>query len=179
MSSMGLTKSFLLRTAFMRSFTTVSLMRKPPKTVDLLVISQQKEVRMRRRFQRFMYGRYGGDELSRFLSVISLVFLIASLFFKGIGQSLTFLLAIATIIFSYYRIFSRKIGDRRKENAKYQIRKQKIGTWLSLRRDILRQRKEFRFFQCPSCKSVLRVPKGKGKIRILCKKCGTAFEKKT
>ena len=35
------------------------------------------------------------------------------------------------------------------------------------------------FFRCPSCKEVVRVPRGKGKIRITCPRCGYAFEKKT
>ena len=30
-----------------------------------------------------------------------------------------------------------------------------------------------------SCREVVRVPRGKGKIRITCPRCGYAFEKKT
>lgn len=134
---------------------------------------------MRHRFQRFMYGRYGGDEFSRFLSAFSLIILIPSLFVKGVAHSVLLGLAIATIIFSYYRVFSKKTVDRRNENAKFLKQKRKITAWFKLRCDMWRQRKEFCFFKCPSCKSILRVPRGSGKIRIMCKKCGNAFEKKT
>lgn len=134
---------------------------------------------MRRRFSKFMYGRYGADNLSRFLSVVSLIILLASMFCRGIAQSVLFALALAIIIYSYVRVFSKNLSARRSENYKYLQRKQKITSWFSMRRDMWKQRKEFKFFKCPSCKAVLRVPKGKGKIRIVCKKCGTAFEKKT
>ena len=35
------------------------------------------------------------------------------------------------------------------------------------------------FPKCPACKTRVRVPKGKGKIRITCPYCGNKFEKKT
>ena len=37
------------------------------------------------------------------------------------------------------------------------------------------QRKDYKFFSCPSCHTNLRVPRGKGKIKIVCRKCGTSF----
>ena len=32
------------------------------------------------------------------------------------------------------------------------------------------------YFSCPNCRTVLRVPKGKGRIQITCAKCGTRFQ---
>ncbi len=46
-------------------------------------------------------------------------------------------------------------------------------------KDRFRQRKDYKFFRCPSCHTMLRVPKGKGKVRVVCRKCGTSFIKKT
>lgn len=134
---------------------------------------------MRRRFAKFMYGRYGADNLSRFINVLSLIILLASMFFRGIAQSVLFAIALAVIIYSYVRFFSKNISARRAENTKYLQRKNKITSWFNLRRDMWKQRKEYKFFKCPSCKAVLRVPRNKGSIRIVCKKCGTGFEKKT
>jgi len=34
----------------------------------------------------------------------------------------------------------------------------------------------FKIFQCKKCKTKLRVPSGKGKIRVTCKKCSNKFE---
>lgn len=37
---------------------------------------------------------------------------------------------------------------------------------------------EYRYLKCPECGKRLRVPKGKGRIRITCAACGSRFEKK-
>ncbi len=37
----------------------------------------------------------------------------------------------------------------------------------------------YKIFRCPDCKQKLRVPRGKGKINIICKNCGTEFVKRT
>ena len=126
-----------------------------------------------------MAGRYGADEFSRFLSVAALIVLLISMVAGGIAQMLLFLAALAALVFSYVRMFSKNFKRRRSENTKYLAVRRKIADRLLLRRDMWRQRKEYKFFNCPSCGATLRVPKGKGKIRIVCRKCGTAFEKKT
>ena len=40
------------------------------------------------------------------------------------------------------------------------------------------QHKDFRFFKCPGCGTMLRVPRGKGKIHIKCR-CGYTLYRKT
>lgn len=134
---------------------------------------------MRQRFAKFMYGRYGADEFSRFLSVGSLAPILISAFLPGIARTLLILLTLFMMVFAYVRMFSKNFEKRRAENATYLRQKQRFTGWFSLRREMWQQRREFRFFKCPSCRAVMRVPKGKGKIRIVCKKCGTAFAKKS
>lgn len=134
---------------------------------------------MRQRFAKFMYGRYGLDEFSRFLSIASLVPILMSTFLPGIARVALILLTLFMMVFAYVRIFSKNFEKRRTENAAYLRQKQKFSGHFSLRREMWQQRREFRFFKCPSCRAVMRVPKGKGKIRIVCKKCGTAFAKKS
>ena len=138
---------------------------------------------MKQKFAKFMYGRYGMDELSKFLSYAALIILILSMLLEQLigssAKSVLFIIVLALIVYSYFRIFSKNFEKRRAENMKYLTFKRLIADRLKLRGDMWGQRKEFKFFKCPSCKAVLRVPKGKGKVRIVCKKCGTAFEKKT
>ncbi|MGI5984403.1 MAG: hypothetical protein GXY01_07675 [Clostridiales bacterium] len=134
---------------------------------------------MKQKFARFMFGRYGMDELSKFLTYVTFILLAVSLFLGASAKTAVFTLAVLTMALSYFRIFSKNIEKRRTENAKYLSRKHRITEWFGLRRDMWKQRREYRFFKCPSCRAMLRVPKGKGKIRVVCKKCGTAFEKKT
>lgn len=134
---------------------------------------------MRQKLQKFMYGRNGTDELARFTSILSVVMLLISMFLSGLLKSLLFILALALLVFTYYRVFSKNLAARRKENNQFVNLKFRRKEKLRLRKEMWSQRKEYKFFKCPSCKAVLRVPRGKGKIRIVCKKCGTAFEKKT
>ena len=74
---------------------------------------------------------------------------------------------------------SSDLYKRREENAKYLQRRTRFLSRFRGVKERWSQRKDYCFFKCPSCKSRLRVPRGKGKIRIVCRKCGTAFEKKT
>ncbi len=134
---------------------------------------------MKQKFLKFMYGRYGIDELSKALTYVALALLIISIFLAQSARSLLLLLVLLCLAYSYYRTFSKKLEKRREENAKYLTLKAKFFDWWKLRRDMWKQRRDYKFFKCPSCKAVLRVPKGKGKIRIVCKKCGAAFEKKS
>lgn len=135
---------------------------------------------MKGNFAKFMCGRRGMDEFSRFLYGLTMLFLILSLCIPNVmGRFVFLLLAIVAMVLTFWRCLSKNLNKRWKENERYMKKTQKLRDWAHLRRDMWRQRKEYKFFKCPSCKAVLRVPKGKGKVRIVCRKCGTAFEKKT
>ena len=43
----------------------------------------------------------------------------------------------------------------------------------------IKQLKEYHIYKCPNCKQKLRVPRGRGRIAIRCRKCGTEFIKKS
>lgn len=134
---------------------------------------------MMQKLSRFMYGRNGADNFSKFLNILALIFLVLSMCWGSTAKSIFFVMALATMIYAYFRVFSKNTAARRRENSKYLAQKDSVKSWINLRRDMWKQRKEYKFFRCPSCGATLRVPKGKGKIRIVCKKCGTGFEKKT
>ncbi len=130
---------------------------------------------MRNFFQRLMYGRYGGDQLNMFLLVLYLVFyLLAAL------TSLQVLSIIGTVslLVALIRMLSRQIDRRRAENAKFLKLIAPLNKWFKLRRTMHRD-KDHAYFKCPNCKQTLRVPKGKGKITITCRNCGTSFQEKS
>lgn len=130
---------------------------------------------MRAWFQRFMSGRYGYDQFGRFLSIAALVFLILGLFLWGIF----YFIGLALIIYSYFRMFSRNIQKRYAENQWYLNRTAGIRSWSGHVRARFAQRKNYRYFHCPSCKQAIRVPKGRGRISITCPKCQTQFIRKS
>lgn len=131
---------------------------------------------MRDRFYRFMAGRYGMDQLSRFLSYAALALIVINFIVKN---SILWYAAVILIVIQYYRTFSRQIEKRRRENAWYLRKTYAITNGFKNWRERQRQRKDYVFFRCSACKSMLRVPRGKGKIRVTCRKCGNVFERRT
>ena len=134
---------------------------------------------MKQRLQQFMYGRNGNDSLNAFLLAAALVLCgISMIFRKSVGPFLSWLV-IALLAWSYFRMFSKKLYKRRAENEKFLRAKYAAESKLRLQKEKWNQRKDYRFFACPSCKSTMRVPKNRGKIVIVCRKCGTSFTRKT
>ena len=131
---------------------------------------------MKEKFIRFMAGRYGADQLSRFLSFAALALIVLNLFFRS---SVLWILGLAVLVLTYVRMFSKNFEKRRKENERYLQLKYKLTSGFRNWNDRRKQSRDYVFFRCPSCHAMLRVPRGKGKIRVTCRKCGNAFEKKT
>lgn len=135
---------------------------------------------MRERFARFMAGRYGTDQLNKFLSIMSLVFMIAAVIFNRTKLSqLVWIIAVVLLVVVYVRMFSRNIYKRSDENSRYLRARYKLTGKIKMLRERWVQRKEYKFFTCPACHTTLRVPKHKGKISIVCRKCGNSFRGKT
>ena len=134
---------------------------------------------MKEKFIRFMQGRYGVDQLSKFILILGLVFVVISALFNNALSLLTYILGWVMVIYCYFRIFSRNIPKRYAENQAYLAKTYKIRTFFGKQKNIWQQRKTHHIYTCPSCKQKIRIPKGKGKIEVRCPKCGTTFIKKS
>lgn len=124
----------------------------------------------------FMYGRYGTDKLSKFLMISALVLMVIS-WLPNLG--LVYFLALAVMIWSLYRTFSRRLDKRRRELDRYLKIQKPIVNFFKLQRNKWRDRKTHVYFKCKKCKAVLRVPKGKGSIVVICTRCKDRIEKET
>ena len=133
-------------------------------------------MKLKDKFIRFMYGRYGIDSFGKFTIWGSLIIMLIA---GWTHNNLLSLIAWAGIIYSYYRMFSKKTYKRATENQKYLQMTRGIRTFFYKQRNLMTQRKTHRIYKCPTCKQKIRVPKGKGKIEIRCPKCGTKFIKNT
>ena len=128
---------------------------------------------------QFMIGRNGNDELNRFLLAVDMVLILLSVIFsRGVGRILS-PIALVLLGFTYYRMFSRDLIRRSDENARYFRIRERVLSALRVRKEQWVQRKDYKFFVCPACKATLRVPKGRGKIKIVCRKCGNSFTGKS
>ena len=136
--------------------------------------------------RRFMMGRYGMDPLSGALFVLYLILWIVERIF-GLWW-MAFLTGLI-ILLILYRTLSRNLERRRRENQAFLRFWSPIAAWWRNRdirlqgwrqkRDLLRSRraeeKRYRYFQCGHCGQKLRVPKGKGKVKVRCPSCGNEF----
>lgn len=128
------------------------------------------------KMKSFMYGRYGYDELSQFLSKTALRCVIVGLFaYPGFFCGL----AMALYLVTMFRMYSKNIMKRKQERDAYLRRTQPLRDWQALQKRKFNDRKTHKFYRCSQCKTSLRVPKGKGKIKIHCPKCGAEIVKKT
>ena len=130
---------------------------------------------MRNFLQRMMYGRYGNDQLGMFLLGLYLLFFLLS---AVTGLQFLSIIGTVSILVALIRMMSRQIDRRRAENAKFLSMTAPVTKWIKLRRTMHRD-KEHAYFKCPNCKQTLRVPRGKGRITITCRSCGTSFQEKT
>lgn len=119
---------------------------------------------------KFLYGRYGVDELSTFLLKVSLCLILLNLFQKSDIINLIELLFI-TIVF--YRMLSKKIYQRGRELKIYLKAKRKVLIpFFSIWRKI-KNRKTYIYKKCKQCKKTLRlpIPNKRGKKHVTCPNC--------
>ena len=124
---------------------------------------------------RLMYGRYGSDQLSRFLLIVGIALYIVS-WITGLG--LISYVALALYIWTIFRMFSRNLEKRRAENQKYLHFFGGFQASAKQARNRAKNRKEYRYFRCSKCKSWLKLPRGVGEVTVTCGKCKNQFRKK-
>ena len=125
--------------------------------------------------RNWMSGRNGTDELG-------IATIIAGLVISLLGSILGFLplslLGTVLYVITLFRLFSRNLDARRRENQKYLAITGNIS--LKFRQFITRmkRRKELKYFKCPQCKQLLNMKRGGGEKDIKCPKCGHQFRQK-
>ena len=130
---------------------------------------------LRDRLYSFMYGRYGGDALGRALLVCYLILFVPNLILRS---STIYLLGYALIVYALFRMLSKNITARRRENDWYLKRKGSVRTFFALQKNKWRDRKTHVYHRCPHCKSTLRLPRVKGSHTVNCPRCHTRFDMK-
>ena len=118
--------------------------------------------------RRFMEGRYGTDRLNTAILIVGVAAALIRLFFSQPFVNLAlWLISYVMMFWAIFRMLSRNVYKRYQENRKF----------LQLF-DRMKDR-EHRYFDCPKCRQMVRVPRGKGKIAITCPRCREKFVRKT
>lgn len=131
---------------------------------------------MKDKFQRFMTGRYGVDELGKYSLYLTIALLIIGLFVRSrFFNGITFII----VLLLYFRMFSKNYAQRRKENEIFLKYKNQAVRFFNKEKRMAQDRVKFHIYTCPSCGQKIRIPRGKGKIAITCPKCKTEFIKKS
>lgn len=140
-------------------------------------------------FNRWFQGRYGFDAFSRTLVFAGLAVSIVSWFFGRAATGIYYALrgiTLALMVFAIFRMFSRNFYARQQELMRYMRVENAVKNWwrgLRVKTQNLTnkraERKQYKYLACPQCMQKLRVPRGKGRIRVTCSKCGNRFEAKS
>ena len=152
---------------FTNYFQTVIILR---RNIINIIIKRKKA--MKEKFIRFMYGRYGSDNMN---NVILITALVLSLVLNILGVPGNVLL-LAALIYTTYRMFSRNIYARLRENEVFMRIWSEVPNFFKLCRNKWRDRRTFRYIKCKKCKNTLRLPRGKGEITVTCPVCKHKFD---
>ena len=133
---------------------------------------------MREKLMRFMQGRYGNDNLNRFLLWVTVICFVISIFGGKVGLFFD-AVGIFCLIYTYYRMLSRKTYKRARENRVYMNYAAKVKFYFAGIKNRFKENKTYHIYKCSQCGQKIRIPRGKGKIEIRCPKCNHTFIKKS
>lgn len=109
--------------------------------------------------------------------------IIALGFFGTVGGLILCFTSTLVVAVTLYRTLSADIEKRSSELCGYEKVSGSVKNFFKKiftgSKNSMRSHRDYRYFHCPNCKQRLRVPRGKGKVRVTCAKCGTQFEKRT
>ena len=139
--------------------------------------------KIRNALARLMYGRNGVDQLNvallwGYILLWIPQFILALTLRSGLLDLLFDLAGLALLAVMFFRIFSRNLARRRAENQRF------VNWWWRMKssRQGARERhadKDHKYFTCKNCRTICRVPVGKGNIVITCPKCGAQIRART
>ncbi|MBE6809149.1 MAG: hypothetical protein E7524_06740 [Ruminococcaceae bacterium] len=125
----------------------------------------------RYRLMQFMSGRYGTDQLFYGLIAAAVTLSFLNLFIRSfIVQMLVY----ALLGYSLFRVLSRNLDARRRENYWF---RDKVS-FIKRKKEIYDQRRADKchvYKKCPSCKAILRLPHRIGKHKTVCPRCNREF----
>lgn len=130
---------------------------------------------------RLFNGRYGFDPFSLFMLIFSFMFF---------TTHYLWVVGIFLVVYALYRAMSKDFAKRKQELMAFsrylyaflgffQRLFWRIGSFFSVQKRKVTERKTHLYVKCPKCHRILRLPRHKGKLEITCPVCKNNFYKKT
>ena len=145
--------------------------------------------KFQQKLYKFMYGRYGVDKLYSFCCILVIIVLfvniLATTFIKNeearawLSMGIM-LFDVVILAWSTFRLFSKNIYKRRRENEIFLKMSGAVKRFVSLNTSRRSPRKnadtrDFVFRACTKCGAVLRLPRREGKHKVKCPRCSHRF----
>ena len=106
------------------------------------------------KLQKFMYGRYGVDELFKFFFFIYVVLITINLFLNNVIIDIIELLL---LFIMFYRYLSKNIYNRSNENREFlKLKKKLLAPFNNIKRNI--KDKDHVYKKCHKCKKTIKLP---------------------
>lgn len=135
--------------------------------------------KMKERFNTNMHagGNYGMDELSMFMMGLAAVLILLDMF---LGTFVISVVSLLVLMVAFGRSMSKgSYAKRQAENAAFLKASKPFRDKWRLLNMKYRDRHTMVYFKCQSCGHTMRVPKGKGTIKVTCPHCETTIIKHT
>jgi len=139
------------------------------------------------------------DELNRTMLIAALVLSLAGMIVSNTVGWLSIVLSLlsgALLVLIVIRMTSRNFNKRNQENMKYLTYETAVKDWFrrtfraksagaksyanrtkrAHKNPTWAEMKQYKYLICPQCAQRLRVPRGKGRLRVTCTNCGNVFE---
>lgn len=131
--------------------------------------------KLRYKIALFMRGRYGADNLYKFLLAVYLILFVLQLIFEK-----TYLTVIMTVVvvFMIFRLLSKNHIARARENRLYLKLSAPIRRFFSINYKRIKDIRTKRYKVCKHCKAIVRLPIKKGTHTVNCPKCKKDFKVK-
>lgn len=126
-----------------------------------------------RRLAEWLRGRRGPDDLSIFSTNAAIVIVLVNVFVRFAPLAW---IALALLAYSIFRTLSKNLAARSRENEAFLRALGPARPWVQNPRAALSELRTYKHVRCSSCKQKVRVPRGKGKLRVTCPKCRAKFE---
>lgn len=134
---------------------------------------KQGNAKLTRRINEWMRGRNGADALANAFVWIAVLLYIINFFAK---VTWVWWFALACLAYAWWRMTSRDIQARTRENEAFLSHVGGLRPWLQDTSAAWHEARLYKHLKCPNCGQRVRVPRHKGKLLVSCPKCHTKFD---